>query len=113
MAVDAATEVCEWLVALDEPGNEERRTVTLTRIIRRATSALGRAEGGTELLCVLCGLSVEPVAPNGFRILGFEVPRKDGGANVIHNRVPVHSAWAHEGCLKKAASVGMEQEVLL
>lgn len=29
-----------WLVALDEPGNEDRRTVTLTRIIDRARKAL-------------------------------------------------------------------------
>lgn len=30
----------EWVVDLDRPGNEERRTVTLTQIIRLAGQAL-------------------------------------------------------------------------
>lgn len=29
-----------WLLELDEPGSEERRTVTLTQIINKARSAL-------------------------------------------------------------------------
>lgn len=33
-----------WLVALDEPGNQERATVTMTQIINRARAALGTTE---------------------------------------------------------------------
>jgi hypothetical protein len=36
-----AVSVLEWLVAMDEPGNADRPTVTLTEIIDRARGALG------------------------------------------------------------------------
>lgn len=46
---EAVTLVCDlshveflrWLVALDEPGNQDRRSVTLSQIIDRARKALG------------------------------------------------------------------------
>lgn len=37
---DRYASVLRWLVALDQPGSVERRTVTLTRIIERAREAL-------------------------------------------------------------------------
>lgn len=37
-------DLAEWLVALDEPGSQERRTVTMAQIINRARAALGETE---------------------------------------------------------------------
>jgi hypothetical protein len=34
--------VLDWIVALDEPGNTDRQTVTLTQIITRAQEALAK-----------------------------------------------------------------------
>jgi hypothetical protein len=36
--------LAEWLIKLDDPGNENRRTVTLTQIISRAAAAIVAAE---------------------------------------------------------------------
>ena len=44
---DEAIEALHWLRSLDDPGNEERRTVTLTQIINRACEALAAIEKDT------------------------------------------------------------------
>lgn len=40
MSSETARDFVEWLVSLDEPGSEERRSVTLNRIIERGREAL-------------------------------------------------------------------------
>lgn len=37
-------ELVDWLVSMDEPGNKDRRTVTLNQIIERARAARGKGE---------------------------------------------------------------------
>jgi len=37
---ETATDVLRWLVSLDDPDNDDRRTVTLDKIIERARAAL-------------------------------------------------------------------------
>lgn len=37
---ESTAELCRWLVSLDEPGSQDRRTVTLTAITIRARAAL-------------------------------------------------------------------------
>ena len=40
----------EWIVDLDRPGNKERRTITLTKVIKAAEQAL--QEYGDSCKCV-------------------------------------------------------------
>lgn len=40
--LDRLRALADWLISLDDPGNEDRRTTTMTEIIRRARQARGQ-----------------------------------------------------------------------
>lgn len=55
--------------------------------------------------CEKCGKPVDPERDGkraAFPVLGWEVERKEGGANQIHGRTRIPDRVRHEGCLPPA-----------
>lgn len=60
--------LAEWLVQLDDPGNEERRSTNLTQIVTRAAAAIVAAE---EEPAAEHFVTVEFDGPGGTALVGF------------------------------------------
>jgi hypothetical protein len=51
--------------------------------------------------CEKCHLPVTSPARPAFQVVGFEVPREQGGTNHIRNRKRTPNKVWHEGCLPR------------
>lgn len=73
---ETPAEFCRWLLTLDDPANpigiQERRTVTLTRIIDRARAAL-RDQDARERAVIAASLDVAAAA---LKVAGSATSRK-------------------------------------